>query len=71
MKAAEREAALNAAIARHPAGKKRPAEPAVVFLPADLTCMHCEDNQALPGRLWCTTCAEIVDQFDADEAATR
>jgi len=71
VKAAEREAALNASIARHPAGKRRPTQPPVVFLPTDLTCMRCEDNQALPGRLWCTTCAVIVDQLDAAEVTAR
>lgn len=40
--------------------------PSIVWLPADLMCMRCPDNQAAPGRLWCTPCAEIVDALPAE-----
>lgn len=54
------QAEIDAAICRHPAGKQI-ARPEVVLLPAGLTCLRCEENPALPDRLWCAVCAPIID----------
>lgn len=40
--------------------------PAVVLLPGGFTCLRCEENPALPDRLWCAVCAPIVDEFPAE-----
>lgn len=60
-----REAALNASVARHPAGKQR-VEP--VTLPESFTCLRCEENPSLPHRVFCAVCAVYVDQMDAEAA---
>lgn len=58
---------IEAAIARHPAGKQIPAAtPAVVILPASLTCLSCEENPAMPDRIWCAVCAPIIDALPAE-----
>lgn len=61
------ETALSGSIARHPAGNQLAPQP--VILPTDLACMGCNDNEPLPGRIWCTTCAEIVDSIDTEQDA--
>lgn len=38
----------------------------VVWLPADMTCLRCRENQPLPDRLWCTSCVAIVDSIAAE-----
>jgi hypothetical protein len=38
----------------------------VVFLPATFTCLRCEENPALPDKLWCAVCARIVDTIPAE-----
>jgi len=60
-------AEIDAAIARHPAGKQIPAAaPTVVILPAGLTCLRCEENPAMPDRIWCAVCAPIIDALPAE-----
>jgi hypothetical protein len=40
--------------------------PTVVILPAGLTCLRCEENPAMPDRIWCAVCAPIVDALPAE-----
>lgn len=40
--------------------------PAPVILPETFTCLRCEENPALPGKLWCTVCTAIVDEYPAE-----
>ena len=65
---ARRLADLDAAINRHPAGKRIPSdtEPAVAVLPGGLTCLRCEENPALPDRIWCAVCAPVIDALPAE-----
>ena len=40
--------------------------PTVVVLPDGFTCLRCEENPAMPDKLWCTVCAPIVDALPAE-----
>jgi hypothetical protein len=60
-------AEIDAAMDRHPAGNQTAAAaPTVVILPAGLTCLRCEENPALPDRIWCAVCAPIIDALPAE-----
>lgn len=41
--------------------------PAVVILPGNFTCLYCEENPALPTRVWCAVCAPIVDAIPPEQ----
>lgn len=41
--------------------------PPAVVLPGNLTCLYCEENPALPTRVWCAVCAPIVDAIPPEE----
>ena len=40
--------------------------PTVVVLPGGFTCLRCEENPALPDRIWCAVCAPIIDALPAE-----
>lgn len=40
--------------------------PTVVILPGGMTCLRCEENPALPDRIWCAVCAPIIDALPAE-----
>jgi hypothetical protein len=48
------------------AHEKHLPQPTVVILPAGMTCLRCEENPALPDRLWCAVCAPIIDTLPAE-----
>lgn len=39
---------------------------ALTFVPDGFTCLRCEENPALPERVWCAVCAPIVAQYPAE-----
>jgi len=38
----------------------------VEFIPDGFTCLRCEENPALPEKVWCAVCAPIVDRYPAE-----
>jgi hypothetical protein len=40
--------------------------PHLEFIPDGFTCLYCEENPALPERVWCAVCAPTVDQYPAE-----
>lgn len=40
--------------------------PALEFIPDGFTCLGCEENPALPEKVWCAVCTPIVDSFPAE-----
>jgi hypothetical protein len=42
------------------------AAPEPVYLPANMTCLRCCENPALPDRPWCAVCAEVVDTLPVE-----
>jgi hypothetical protein len=40
--------------------------PAPVVLPDGFTCLSCEENPALPDRVWCAVCAPVSDALPAE-----
>ena len=40
--------------------------PTLVVLPDGFTCLRCEENPAVPDRIWCAVCAPVIDALPAE-----
>lgn len=38
----------------------------LTVVPDGFTCLRCDENPALPERVWCAVCAPIVAQYPAE-----